>query len=59
MPNFLHYYWACNVQKVIMWANTGADVEAPAWVELESFKLQLHSLVTAPLHLNSGSFKNP
>ena len=58
-PNFLLYYWASNVQKVIMWANSGADVEPPAWVKLESFKRQLHSLGTAPLPLHSGSFDNP
>ena len=59
MPNFLYYYWASNVQKVMIWIKCGSGVEAPPWVELESFKLQLHPLVTAPLPLNSGSFENP
>ena len=59
MPNFLYYYWASNIQKIMIWAKCGPGVEAPAWVELESFKLQLHSLITAPLPLNSGSFENP
>ena len=62
MPNFLHYYWSCNIQKLLYWINNTTDDIRPAWVELElaSSKLSLHSLVCSQLPLTAYNFtSNP
>ena len=61
-PNFLHYYWSCNIHKLLYWINNSADEEQPAWVdkELGSSKISLHSLVCSQLPLSASKFtSNP
>ena len=62
LPNFLHYYWACNIQKLLFWVANPANVECPTWVDMElsSSKLSLHSLVCSQLPLSASKFSpNP
>lgn len=44
LPNFLHYYWAANIQKLLYWTVEPAAIQ-PAWVqvELSSSKTSLQS----------------
>ena len=52
-PNFLHYYWAANIQKLLYWtAETTAN--QPAWVRLEfsSSKASLQSWLCSQLPMS-------
>ena len=39
LPNFLHYYWAANIQKLLYWT-AKTTVNQPAWVQVEFSSLQ-------------------
>lgn len=57
LPNFLHYYWSCNIHRLLYWVNNTADMRA-AWVDMElaSSKLSLHSLICSQLPLTASNF---
>lgn len=62
LPNFLHYYWSCNIHKLLYWITNTPEEERPAWVDIElaSSKLSLHSLVCSQLPLTVSNFtSNP
>lgn len=52
LPNFIHYYWACNIDKIRVWLDDRAET-CPSWarMELQSSTLSLQSLLTAELPL--------
>ncbi len=58
LPNFLHYYWACNIQKILHWRNN-INSELPSWAYLEqsSARLSLNSVISSqlPLPVNFSS----
>ena len=50
LPNFINYYWACNIQKILHWVYFNKD-KSDAWVLMEYTTSQVHlgSLVSATL----------
>ena len=58
LPNFLFYYWACNIQKLIHWVEDIPIGKKPDWVHLEisSGPNNLTSIVCAGLPLLSSKF---
>ena len=52
LPNFLYYYWACNIQKLLHWSNLE---NTPLWAQMEMSSTQqsLYSLVCSGLPLVS------
>lgn len=55
LPNFLYYYWSCNIDKVIYWAEHSNQENKPVWVEMEQAScgpVSLFSMLCAPLPLN-------
>lgn len=62
LPNFLHYYWSCNIHKLLYWINNTAYEEWPAWLHMEfAFsKHSIHSLVCSQFPLTVSNFtSNP
>lgn len=59
LPNFLHYYWACNIQKIVYWRNN-LNSEPPCWAYLEqsSARLSLHSVICSQLPLPTNISSN-
>jgi len=59
LPNLLHYYWACNIQKCLYWGNNLIS-EPPCWVYLEqsSARLSLHSVICSQLPLPTNISSN-
>lgn len=52
LPNFRHYYWASNVQKIIYWLNTPDE----DWCQIEAascISTSLRALVTSSLPISS------
>lgn len=41
LPNFLHYYWASNIHKVIYWVPNFYQGIGPLWAEMEQFACSL------------------
>ena len=35
LPNFLHYYWAANIHKVVFWMSTFREGDGPDWCRME------------------------
>lgn len=55
LPNFLHYYWAANIQKLLYWTvETAAN--QPAWVQIEfsSSKTSLQSWLCSQLPMSAS-----
>lgn len=55
LPNFIHYYWAANIQKVAFWASSFPDGEGPNWCLMERRacgSADAVSLVCSPLPLS-------
>lgn len=50
LPNFIYYYWACNIQKLLQWVHFNKD-KSDSWVLIEYATSQLHlgSLISAAL----------
>ena len=46
LPNFLYYYWAANIHKVIVWYNTFLEGEGPNWSRMEQQACSPVSLVS-------------
>uniref|UniRef100_A0A8P4GNT1 Reverse transcriptase zinc-binding domain-containing protein n=1 Tax=Dicentrarchus labrax TaxID=13489 RepID=A0A8P4GNT1_DICLA len=40
LPNFLHYYWAANIQKMLFWT-VKSTILQPAWVQMEFSSTQM------------------
>lgn len=51
LPNFRHYYWACNITKLIYWVKHGSLQDCPPWVhsEILSSKTSLLSIICSQL----------
>lgn len=52
LPNFIQYYWACNIDKLCFQIDSNANI-CPSWaqMELQFSMLSLQSLMTAQLPL--------
>lgn len=48
LPNFLYYYWATNIHKLLFWFTDLSDDETQAWVHLEQHSSNPVSLICAP-----------
>lgn len=50
LPNFIYYYWACNIQKILHWVHFNKD-QCDSWVSIEYATSHQHlgSLVCAAL----------
>ena len=57
LPNFLFYYWACNIQKLLHWFEDRPIPGKADWVQIEFSSCQHHlgSVVCAALPLLSNS----
>lgn len=57
LPNFLFYYWACNIQKLLHWFEDRPTVGKADWVQIEfsSCRHHLGSVVCAALPLLSNN----
>lgn len=42
LPNFMYYYWACNIQKMLFWMDDSDPERCEAWVHLESTSCSVH-----------------
>lgn len=52
LPNFLYYYWATNIHKLLFWLIDVSDADSPAWVHMEqhsSNPVSLASLMCSAL----------
>lgn len=61
LPNFLQYYWAANIYKLIYWVSVSYKEGGPAWVEMErhsAHPVSLPPLVCAPLPLSKQRLTN-
>lgn len=60
LPNFLFYYWTCNIQKLIHWLEDKTAAEKVDWVQLEflSNRYHLGSVVCAVLPLLSNNLSH-
>ena len=54
LPNLRHYYWACNINKLLYWRTTVAHVDLPHWahIEMSSSRISLWSVVCSQLPLS-------
>lgn len=63
LPNFLHYYWSCNIHKLLYLTTNPEGVERPAWVDMEfrsTTTFSLQSLVCSQLPLTPANYtSNP
>ena len=50
LPNFTHYYWACNIQKILFWMEDHQHESSEAWILLEctGSPVHLRSVLCAP-----------
>lgn len=46
LPNFLHYYWAANISKLITWYNVSITDKGPDWSLIEKQACSLVSLAS-------------
>lgn len=61
LPNFMQYYWAANVHKLLYWMSAPQDGDGAIWVEMEQHSarpVSLSSLVCAPLPLSKQRLTN-
>ncbi|XP_059927376.1 LINE-1 retrotransposable element ORF2 protein [Gadus macrocephalus] len=61
LPNYMHYYWAANLHKLLFWVSQLNDDETPVWVHMERYAsspVSLRSLVCAPLPLSKHLYTN-
>lgn len=62
LPNFRHYYWASNINKILFWSSSSLAGSQPLWAQLEvtTSGLSLWSVVCSqlPILVNQVS-KNP
>ena len=42
LPNFIYYYWACNMQKILHWTLDDLSNQSEAWVQMEYGSSQYH-----------------
>lgn len=42
LPNFIYYYWACNIQKMLFWKEDYHPEHSEAWLHLESSNCSIH-----------------
>ena len=54
LPNFRHYYWACNINKLIYWLHGEGTNSSSPWThtEISSSSCSLHSIVCSQLPIN-------
>jgi len=50
LPNFIHHYWACNIQKMLFWSEDYHPDRSKAWMHLECAGCPVHlgSFICAP-----------
>jgi len=61
LPNFLQYYWAANIYKLIYWVSASYEGDGPVWVEMElhsAHPVSLPSLICAPLPVSKQRLTN-
>lgn len=58
MHNLLHYYWACSIQKVIIWVTGHSDANTTSLVVAESYKHPLLSLDCCTLQISMDTDAN-
>uniref|UniRef100_A0A3Q1EXS2 Reverse transcriptase domain-containing protein n=1 Tax=Acanthochromis polyacanthus TaxID=80966 RepID=A0A3Q1EXS2_9TELE len=61
LPNFLFYYWACNIRILHYWIRADGSCTQPAWLHLEissCIQSTLPSLIYAPKQLPSKEYYN-
>lgn len=61
LPNYMHYYWAANIHKLLFWVSELDEDENPVWVHIERYAsspVSLRSLVCAPLPLSKHLYTN-
>lgn len=53
LPNFQHYFWACNISEILYWNNPYLPRDYPPWVhaEISSTKYDLRSVTIPQLPL--------
>ena len=50
LPNFCHYFWASNFNKLLYWSNCKISEPCPPWVHTElSSSASLHSIICSQL----------
>lgn len=62
LPNLRHYYWACNINKLLFWNNSMTPDVQPQWAQMEKSLsiLSLWSVVCSKLPFSIKSVaKNP
>ena len=59
LTNFLWYYWAANIVKLIYWIYTYEDKQGPDWVHVELLSNPLPTLTSLLPHSGSTQFTNP
>lgn len=55
LPNFLHYYWAVNVYKLLSWVSGISNDDSPLWCQMEQYSsnpVLLRLLICSPLPLS-------
>lgn len=54
LPNFCHYIWSCNINKLIYWLHDEGTDNCPPWAhtEISSSSCSLHSTVCSQLPIN-------
>lgn len=61
LPNFLQYYWAANIHKLIYWVSASYEGGGAVWAKMEQHSthpVSLPSLVYAPLPLGKQRLTN-
>uniref|UniRef100_A0A1A8LYQ6 Reverse transcriptase domain-containing protein n=2 Tax=Nothobranchius pienaari TaxID=704102 RepID=A0A1A8LYQ6_9TELE len=61
LPNYMHYYFAANIHKLLFWVKGLDEDETPIWVHMERYvasPVSLRSLVCAPLPLSKHLYTN-
>ncbi len=59
LPNFLWYYWAADIVKLIHWIYTYENKQGPDWVQMELLSNPLPTLTSSLPHNCSIQFTNP
>ena len=63
LPNFIYYYWACNIQKILFWMEDYQPDTSEAWIHLECTGGPVHlgSVLCTPSTLTPQTrlFSNP
>uniref|UniRef100_A0A671TVY8 Reverse transcriptase domain-containing protein n=1 Tax=Sparus aurata TaxID=8175 RepID=A0A671TVY8_SPAAU len=55
LPNFRHYFWACNINKLLYWLHDKSVDACPPWAhtEISSSSCSLHSMICSQLPISA------